>query len=195
MAPPILDGQWAPASFSYNPKASTTELVNQGHAVGIPARKEINGADITGLQEMVLYGLKGISFVHRHPISDPFVSFLGTGAYADHALILDKTSEETFAFFHLALDRLTKQNPTAEELLGLAMEVGAANIQVMGLLDAGSTERYGHPTPTKVLTSAKKGKCIAVSGHDLRDLEEVLKQTEGIYISSSLLKNNSLFLC
>lgn len=117
----------------------------------------------------------------------------GMCAYADHALILGKTNEGVNSFVHLALDKLTKKNPTVEELLSLALEVGATNIGVMELLDSGSTERYGHPVPTKVPTSVKKGKCIAVSGHDLRDLEEVLKQTAGIVLIHPCLLSSNPF--
>jgi len=89
-----------------------------------------------------------------------------------------------YASLHKYLDFLADlPNRSEEELLSLALNIGATNFRVMELLDYGHTERYGHPTPTKVLTSHKKGKAILVSGHDIRDLEEVLIRTSGTGIN------------
>ncbi len=152
----ILDG---PAAWQ--PGADRDQLVRQGGEVGIAARKEVLGDDITGLQELVLYGLKG------------------TAAYADHALILGKEDAEVYATFHEGLDFLTHENPTVEQLLGWAMKIGELNLKVMELLDTANTGAYGDPEPTAVRITPVKGKAILVSGHDLKDLEELLKQTEG----------------
>ncbi|OVE73980.1 hydroxylamine reductase [bacterium B17] len=136
-------------------------LIKEGAEVGILARKEALGEDITGLQELLIYGIKG------------------TAAYADHALILGKEDDGVFAFFHEALDFLTKSDPTVDELLGMNLKCGEVNLTVMGLLDAANTDAYGHPVPTQVSVEPKAGKAILVSGHDLKDLEELLKQTDG----------------
>ena len=136
-------------------------LVKQGDSISIETRKQKLGEDITGLQELLTYGVKG------------------TAAYADHAHILNKDDETIYGFFHEALDFLTKENPTVDELLGLNLKCGEINFKVMGLLCEANTGTYGNPVPTKVRINPLKGKAILVSGHDLKDLEELLKQTEG----------------
>jgi hydroxylamine reductase len=138
------------------------DLEAEGRRVGVLERREVYGPDLSGLQEMALYGLKGLA------------------AYAEHAFVLGQESDEVFAFCHEALAKLSRKNEqTLEGLLQLSLDVGKVNVEVMRLLDLGATTRYGHPKPTPVRTTAVKGKCALVSGHDLRDLEELLKQTEG----------------
>jgi hydroxylamine reductase len=151
-----LDG---PASFM--PASNLADLVQQGEALSIPARRATQGEEITSLQDLILYGLKGAA------------------AYADHAQILGKASEDVFSGFRKYLDLLTKPSPSIDELLGAALGVGELNMKAMGLLDAANTEAYGTPVPTQVRVTPVKGKAILVSGHDLKDLETLLKQTEG----------------
>jgi hydroxylamine reductase len=141
------------------------KLIAQGKVVGIQHRLPLLGSDITGLQELLMYGVKG------------------TAAYADHALILGKEDASVFAFFHEALDYLADDHPTLDALMALCMKCGEVNLKVMGLLDAAHTETYGHPVPTPVRIDPVKGKAILVSGHDLKDLEELLKQTDGTGIN------------
>ncbi|MBE3071317.1 MAG: hydroxylamine reductase [Planctomycetes bacterium] len=143
------------------PAAGLDALVRQGREVTVEARAAALGPDLTGLQELVLYGLKGAA------------------AYADHAQVLGQTDEAAFAKFHEILDCLTRPKPTVDDLKGWAMETGQLNLRIMELLDEANTGAYGHPQPTAVRITPVKGKCIVVSGHDLRDLEELLKQTEG----------------
>lgn len=145
----------------WSPAADIPGLVAQGVKIGVETRKASLGDDVTGLQELITYGLKGMS------------------AYADHAQILGVADDAVYAFIHDALDFLTKPNPTVDELLGYALKAGEANLKTMELLDAANTNAYGHPEPTKVRVTPVKGKAIVVSGHDLLDLEELLKQTEG----------------
>jgi hydroxylamine reductase len=153
--PEKLDG---PAAF---PLAGTkSDLLAAADMIGIERRKESRGVDATGLEELITYGLKG------------------TAAYADHALILGKTDEKVFAFFCEALDFLTVEHSIAE-LTAMALKVGEINLRVMELLDAANTDAYGHPQPTAVRIDPVKGKAILISGHDLKDLEELLKQTDG----------------
>jgi hydroxylamine reductase len=145
---------------------STLEQLEQrGHEVGILKRKEVLGEDITGLQELITYGIKGMA------------------AYADHALVLGKQDPAVSEFIYQAFDSIQNGNLGANELLDLAMKVGQMNLRVMGLLEEGGTGRYGNPVPTQVRVTPVKGKCILVSGHDLRDVEEVLKQTQGTGIN------------
>lgn len=146
---------------SWKPATGLDGLVDQAAEVSIQKRRVQLGEDTTGLQELVLYGLKGAA------------------AYADHALILGKEDPAIFALFHEGLDFLAQPNPTTEQLLGWALKAGELNLKVMQLLDAANTGTYGHPEPTPVRVTPIKGKAICVSGHDLKDLEELLKQTEG----------------
>ena len=143
------------------PAGTLEEMIRQGEKIGILSRKEKLGDDITGLQELLTYGLKGMA------------------AYADHALILGKEDDTVYAFFHEALDFLTRDVLTANDLLGMNLRCGEVNLKVMELLDAANTGAYGDPVPTRVRVTPVKGKAIVVSGHDLKDLEELLKQTQG----------------
>ena len=148
-----------PAGF--RPAADLEGLIAQAKDVGIERRRERFGDDVAGLQELITYGLKGAA------------------AYADHAQILGKSDDAVFAQFHALLDFVACEPTDAQALTAKALETGALNLKCMELLDAANTGAYGHPVPTKVRVTPVKGKAIVVSGHDLKDLEEILKQTEG----------------
>ena len=145
----------------WTPAADRAGLLAQGVEAGIEGRRKALGEDISGLQELLLYGLKG------------------TAAYADHAMILGQEDESVYAFFHEALDFLTRENPSVDDLLGMVLRCGEVNLKVMGLLDVANTSAYGNPVPTPVRIEPRKGKAILVSGHDLKDLKDVLEQTAG----------------
>ncbi|MEM0448872.1 MAG: hydroxylamine reductase [Methanomassiliicoccales archaeon] len=118
--------------------------------------------DLQSLQEMVIYGLKGIA------------------AYAYHCRTLDKRDEEVDSFMHEALFKtLTNVNFSHEDHWQMVLRSGKMNYRAMQMLDAAHTERFGYPSPTKVYTGVRKAPGILVTGHDLLDLEELLKQTEG----------------
>ena len=136
-------------------------LLRQAAAISIEKRTAARGADIAGTQDLILLGLKG------------------TAAYASHALVLGKEDDSFYAFMHEVLDFLVKPAPAMAELLGYALKTGEVNLKVMELLDTANTGTYGTPVPTAVKISAVKGKAILVSGHDLKDLELLLQQTEG----------------
>jgi len=155
-SPDSLEG---PAAFA--PADSLGEMVKQGEEVTIAKRKEELGEDIAGLQELLTYGLKGAA------------------AYADHAQILGFEEDEVYAAFHENLDFLTARGHTVEELVDRCLKCGELNLRVMEMLDTAHTSTYGDPIPTPVRTEPVKGKGILVSGHDLKDLEELLKQTQG----------------
>jgi hydroxylamine reductase len=142
------------------PTKSMEEMVKQGEKVGLKADISDN-PDVQSLHQILQFGLKGVS------------------AYAHHALILGKKDNDVFAFIYKGLASTRDPNLSADNLVGLVLECGKINLRAMELLDAANTEAYGNPVPTKVPLGAKKGKAIAVSGHDLKDLEELLKQTEG----------------
>ena len=119
------------------------------------------GGDVGGLQELVKYGLKGMA------------------AYADHARVLGVEDPAVYAFFHEALDFLAGNPTDVDKLVGMTLKVGEVNLKVMEMLDRGNTGTYGHPEPTQARVTPIKGKCILVSGHDLKDLDTLLQQTEG----------------
>ena len=148
-----------PASWS--PAPTFVGLVGQGELVSVLARRDQFGPDAAGLQDLLLYGVKGAA------------------AYADHALVLGLELEAAYAFFTEALAYLAEEQPTVEGLLGLNLKCGEINFQVMEMLDRAHTMAFGHPVPTPVRVEPVKGKCILVSGHDLKDLERLLQQTEG----------------
>jgi hydroxylamine reductase len=103
----------------------------------------------------------------------------GTAAYADHAHILGKDDDGVYRFFHETLSWLAENPADIGKLLGMALKVGEVNLKVMGMLEAANTGAFGDPEPTRVRIEPVKGKAIVVSGHDLPDLAELLKQTEG----------------
>ena len=143
------------------PAETTEALIDQGEAVSSLTRRERFGADIAGLQELLLYGLKGMA------------------AYAEHALVLGHENNAIYAFIAEALYYLAEEIPSVDKLFALNLKCGEVNLLVMELLDTANTGAYGHPVPTPVRVEPVKGKAILVSGHDLKDLEQLLIQTEG----------------
>lgn len=146
---------------------SREDMEQMGLSVGVLARKEhIGDDDKHGLAEMCLYGLKG------------------TMAYADHARHLGKENEGLYLELLEAMDELTRtKEHSLDDMLALALKIGGSNLKAMELLDSGHTDHFGHPTPGKARMSGKAGKAILVSGHDLVDLEEILKRTAGTGIN------------
>ncbi|MDW7645248.1 MAG: hydroxylamine reductase [Desulfuromonadales bacterium] len=148
-----------PEAAQWQPAADTAGLVEQGEAHGVMS----NGVDpdVKSVQEILIYGMKGYA------------------AYADHALILGRESDEIYAFTHKALAATLDKSLGLMDFVTLALECGRINLVTMELLNKAHTDAYGHPVPTSVQLGTKKGKAILVSGHDLKMLEELLKQTEG----------------
>ena len=153
------------AKVAQTPSPLGVPVIEISDRVGIPRRCELLGEDVLSLQELLMYGLKG------------------TAAYAHHALVLGKEADEIYAYFAKALAALAVGKSSVDEWVSLVLECGMVNLKAMELLDAGHTERFGHPEPTAVSVTPKPGKAILVSGHDLPDLEELLKQTEGTGIN------------
>jgi len=152
-----------PANFT--PASTQDGLEAQGETVGVKSDPNID-PDILSLRELLIYGIKGVA------------------AYADHAKILGKTDDRIFDFIHEAMAASLNTDLGADDLVGLVLKCGEINLVAMEILDAANTGAYGHPVPTSVPLGAKKGKAILVSGHDLKDLEDILKQTrgKGIYV-------------
>jgi hydroxylamine reductase len=148
------------ATFSLQLEKTNTDLIAQGKQYGINSDPTID-PDLHSLQWLLTYGLKGVA------------------AYTYHAYLLGKKDIKVFDFIHEGLSAPLNKSLGINDLVALVFKCGEINICAMELLDAGNTETYGHPVPTKVPLGHKKGKAILVSGHDLIDLENILKQSQG----------------
>ncbi|HXX34012.1 MAG TPA: hydroxylamine reductase [Thermodesulfobacteriota bacterium] len=142
------------------PETTLDGLVKQGEKVGLKSDPTVD-PNILSLQHALLFGIKGIT------------------AYADHAQILGQVDDSIAAFIHEGLAATLRKDLSLNDYLALVLKCGEMNLRTMELLDAANTGTYGHPVPTKVPLGVRKGKAILISGHDLRDMEEMLKQTEG----------------
>lgn len=136
----------------------------------------VENEDIRSLKELLIYGLKGMA------------------AYAEHAFNLGYENEEIMAFMHKGLVATTQDAIASDELVALVLECGKHGVDVMALLDKANTESYGNPEITKVNIGVRNNPAILISGHDLKDMEELLKQTEGsgvdVYTHSEMLPAN-----
>ncbi|MEA4850050.1 MAG: hydroxylamine reductase [Paludibacter sp.] len=132
--------------------------------------------DVRSLRELTIYGLKGMA------------------AYVEHAQNLGYNDNEVHAFIQKALVATTNDALTADELTALVLETGKWGVTVMALLDKANTSTYGNPEITKVNLGVRNNPGILISGHDLKDMEELLKQTEGtgvdVYTHSEMLPAN-----
>ena len=152
-------------------KAETVEEFYQ-KATQIGVLSTVN-PDIRSLRELIIYGLKGMA------------------AYAEHAFNLGFNNHSVFAFMQRALVATTNDKLSIEELVALTLETGKYGVEVMALLDKANTTSYGNPEISKVNIGVGKNPGILISGHDLKDMEELLAQTEGtgvdVYTHSEML--------
>jgi hydroxylamine reductase len=157
--------QFAYPGANFQPVADLAGLIKQGEEAGFFTDPAADG-DIQSLQQVIVFGIKGVS------------------AYAHHAAILGQEDDAVYAYIHEALATIASKSLSLEEWINLVLRCGEINLRAMELLDAGNAGKFGQPTPTEVPLGHRKGKCILVSGHDLYDLEELLKQTagKGIYV-------------
>jgi len=146
--------------LTFKPEPASDALVAQGEKVGIQSDPDIN-PDILSLRELLIYGIRGMA------------------AYIDHAAILGQEDDGVYAFMQEGMASTLNSELSVDDYIGLVLKCGEVNLKAMELLDAGNTGTYGHPVPTPVPLGARAGKAILVSGHDLKDLEEILKRTEG----------------
>ena len=164
-----------PATFV--PKGSREDMIALGEKFGFRADPGKN-PDIESLKHILIFGLRGVC------------------AYTNHAFILGREDERVYEFIHEGLASTLRDDLSVNDLVGLVLKCGEINLRAMELLDEANTGTYGHPVPTRVPLGAKKGKAILVSGHDLRDLEEILKQSEGkgiyVYTHGEMLPNPCL---
>ncbi|GAF05618.1 hydroxylamine reductase [Saccharicrinis fermentans] len=159
---------------SVNYVGSTQEdFLKVAPAIGVLS---IENEDIRSLKELLIYGVKGMA------------------AYAEHAMNLQYESKEVCEFIQKALVASTNNDLGVDELVGLVLECGKFGVDVMALLDKANTESYGNPEITSVNIGVKNNPAILISGHDLKDMEELLKQTEGtgvdVYTHSEMLPAN-----
>ena len=160
-----VDTSLIEAKVKFKPEPTLEGLIKQGEQFGL-ASYPAGNEDIRSLKHILLFGLKGVA------------------AYAYHAQLLGQQDDTIYAFIYNALSALSEENLSLNDLLPLVLKCGEINLKAMEILDAANTSAYGHPVPTKVPLGVKKGKAILVSGHDLKDLEDILKQTvdKGIYV-------------
>lgn len=149
-----------PEQASYNLSKTKDEMLKDSKKAGIMFDQTID-ADVRSLRQTIIYGLKGIS------------------AYGHQARFLGYYDDQVDNFYFRGLECTTNDNLSVEELIRMTMRTGDMSVAVMKKLDEANTETYKNPTPHKVNVHIKKGPFIIVSGHDLRDLEMLLKQTEG----------------
>ncbi len=148
------------AAATFQPEAALEGMVKQGEKVGVKSDPSID-PDILSLQQTLIFGLKGVA------------------AYADHAQILGQEDDAVYAFIHEGLAKTLRKDLSLDDWVKLVLKCGETNLKAMELLDRAHTETYGHPEPTKVSLGHRAGKALVVSGHDMKDMEEILKQTEG----------------
>ncbi|WP_415347327.1 hydroxylamine reductase [Clostridium perfringens] len=158
-------------AFSKKEEISIDSILDEKSTkVGVLATKD---EDIRSLRELIIYGLKGMS------------------AYMNHANALGYDKEEINAFMQSTLAKTLDDSLTIDELIALTLETGKVGVDGMALLDSANTGTYGHPEVTKVNIGVRKNPGILVSGHDLKDLEMLLKQTAGtgvdVYTHSEML--------
>ncbi|MDD2344910.1 MAG: hydroxylamine reductase [Bacteroidales bacterium] len=150
--------------------ADESEFEAKAKTVGVLATEN---EDVRSLRELIVYGLKGMA------------------AYAEHAYNLGETDASVFEFMHRGLASTTNDNLSVDELVSLVLECGKNGVSVMALLDKANTQAYGNPEITKVNLGVRNNPAILVSGHDLKDMEELLIQTQGtgvdVYTHSEML--------
>ena len=150
-----------------------TVMEEKAKHVGVLAT---DNEDVRSLRELAIYGLKGMA------------------AYAEHAYNLGHEDLSIYAFMQSALVKTTDDSLTADELTALVMETGSNGVKVMALLDKANTTAYGNPEITKVNIGVRNNPGILISGHDLKDMEELLKPTDGtgvdVYTHSEMLPAN-----
>ena len=155
-----ISADFTAPSAAFKPASDLAGLIKQGEKVGLPIDHEAP-ADIQSLQQTLLFGVKGLA------------------AYADHAAILGEEDDKIYAFTYKVFTAFTDKNLTLDDWVAMVLECGEVNLLAMKLLYTANTSAYGQPIPTEVPLGHKQGNCILVSGHDLKDLAELLKQTAG----------------
>ncbi|WP_408626401.1 hydroxylamine reductase [Alkaliphilus metalliredigens] len=152
-------GQY-PDAATYNLSITKEEMLKDAVVAGIMYDKDLD-ENIRSLRSTILFGLKGVS------------------AYGHQARFINYQSDKVNEFYFLGLEATTNDQLTVEDLIGFTMKTGEMSVEAMRVLDEANTTTYTNPAPQKVNVNTKKGPFIIISGHDLRDLEMLLQQTEG----------------
>jgi len=159
--------------MTFKPAADLAGLIEQAHQA---TWRDLDDPVVLSMRETAIYGLKGLC------------------AYADHASVLGHEDERIFDFVYECLAATRDKSLTLDDWLKMALKVGEINVLTMQVLDAANTGAYGHPAPTEVPLGHRPGKCIVVTGHDLKDLKMLLEQTEGrgidIYTHGEMLPSH-----
>ncbi len=165
--PAALQGLHDSAVFTVGDKAS---MLEKAALVGVLSTEN---EDVRSLREMITYGLKGMA------------------AYAEHAKNLGKENPEIYAFIYEALSAVLDDSLSADDLVALTLKTGEFGVKAMALLDEANTSKYGNPEITEVNIGVRENPAILISGHDLKDLEQLLEQTAGtgvdVYTHSEML--------
>ncbi len=152
---------------------TTEEFESKSISVGV---LKTENEDVRSLRELVTYGIKGMA------------------AYADHAFNLGYENHDLYSFMQKGLAQITDDSLSVDQLVALVLECGKYGVDAMALLDGANTTTYGNPEITKVNIGTRNNPGILISGHDLKDMEELLKQTEGtgvdVYTHSEMLPAN-----
>jgi len=159
----------------YNLSGNEEQMLEDAKKAGVMYDQELD-ADIRSVRETIKYGLKGIA------------------AYAHQARFIKYNSDEVDDFYFIALAALTDNSLNLQDLIKYLIKTGEMSVKVMEVLDKANNEKYSSPSPQKVNVNIKKGPFIVISGHDLRDLEMLLEQTEGkginIYTHGEMLPSH-----
>lgn len=162
-----------PEAATWEP-TGTDEFYEKSKEVGVLTTED---EDIQSLRELLTYGIKGIA------------------AYADHAYVLNETRQEIFDFIQKGLTATLDDSLDSDDLLNLVLEAGNTAVETMETLDKANTETYGDPEPTEVNIGVRDNPGILISGHDLKDMEELLEQTKGqgvdVYTHGEMLPANA----
>ncbi len=166
-----------PIEATFAPAEDTVEgWVAAGRQVGLMYKPALD-PNVRSLRHLVQYGLKGMA------------------AYAEHAMALDYVDEGVLHFIQEALLAITDDSLAVQDMLAWVQRTGEMGVRAMALLDKANTATYGHPEPTQVHIGVKPGPAILVSGHDLRDLRDILEQTAGkgvnVYTHGEMLPANA----
>lgn len=161
-----------PAEAAFDVREGLAEAA-KADAIGVLATKD---EDIRSLRELITYGLKG------------------TAAYTRHANVLGFRDDEVHAFMAEALEKITDDSLSVDDLVALTLKTGENGVKAMALLDEANTTKYGHPEITEVSLEPRNNPGILISGHDLKDMEALLEQTKGtgvdVYTHSEMLPAN-----
>jgi len=166
-----------PEAATWSPqRGDVDELIAKGATVGVMSDPDLD-EDVRSLRELLTYGLKGMA------------------AYTDHAYVLEHHDPALLGFLQEGLLATADPDASVADLVEMVLKCGAMGVQAMALLDRANTATYGDPEPTRVNIGVREGPAILTSGHDLRDLDELLQQTAGsgvnVYTHGEMLPANA----